>query len=217
MTSVMQGLKLNKPVYNIKPIQDSKDLVIQSVFADLGSTTVREADMKQWPIEAVFCHNDLTPRNLIISSSNSPDGNRKYGLAGIIDWETAGFYPPSYELSLQDRYLSGGNRRLSFYLLLKQCMKVLVPFTPPQVALLQAMELIFESQQRHLSEGTNIPAHIRMRFRQLLRLSRDGDPYTGLTCEAGDGPLPEFSQIDAQRLEDDVNEEMIARRQASAK
>lgn len=103
----------------------------------------------------------------------------RYSLAAIIDWELAGFYPPSYQLSLQDTYLGDGNRHLSFYLLLKQGMKDTVPLSPSQVALVRAMELMFESQYRWLSDGTNIPAHIRKRFREMLGLTRDKYPYLG--------------------------------------
>ncbi|POR35889.1 Uncharacterized protein TPAR_03923 [Tolypocladium paradoxum] len=217
LTSITQRLQLNRPFCSIEPMTDPKGLVIQSSFEDLGSTTIRDSDMEQWPNEAVFCHNDLTPRNIILQSFDAPDGNPTYKLAAIIDWEAAGFYPPSYELSLQDTYLSGGNRHISFYLLLKQRMKGLVPPSPSQIALLQAMELIFESQQKRLSEGTNIPAHIRKRFREKLRLSRHKDPYIGWTPEAQDVPLPRFSRIDGQKLEDDVVAEMVARRQSKTK
>lgn len=70
---------------------------------------INNSDIEKWPRESVFCHNDLNPRNLILRSSTASDGKSKYKLAGIIDWELAGFYPASYELSLQDTYLSGGN------------------------------------------------------------------------------------------------------------
>ena len=96
-------------------------------------------------------------------------------------------------------------------------MKDIAPPSPSQVALLRAMELIFESQQRRLSEGMNIPAHIRKRFREVLQLSRDKHPYVGWRCETEGGSLPEFSRDDAQKLEDDVVAEMIGRRQAKAK
>ncbi|KAK4040968.1 hypothetical protein C8A01DRAFT_45794 [Parachaetomium inaequale] len=173
----------------IHPIPEPKGLVIQSEFEDLGSTTVSDSDMEHWPKEAVFCHNDLTPRNLMLQPTGSAGGITSYKLAAIIDWELAGFYPPSYQLSLQDTYLSGGNRHLSFYLLLKERLK---DITPPS------------------------PSHLR-RFGEMLGLSRDEDPYVGWKCEAGAASPPEFSREDAQRLEDDVVAEMIRRRQAKAK
>ena len=217
LSSIEQSRKLQRPFYTIQPIADPKGLTIGSIFEDIGSIIVSDSDMEQWPKEAVYCHNDLTPRNLILQLSNSPGGTTKYKLAAIVDWELAGFYPPSYQLSLQDTYLSGSNRHLSFYLLLKEQMKDVAPPSPSQVALLQAMELLFESQQRLLSEGTNIPAHIRKRFREVLRLSRDKHPYVGWKCDIEGGALPEFLRDDAQKLEDDVVAEMAGRRQATAK
>jgi hypothetical protein len=79
------------------------------------------------------------------------------------------------------------------------------------------MELMFESQQRKLSEGTNIPANIRKKFMVKLHLIRDKSPYTGWTREAQEEPQPEFSRIDVEKLEDDVIEEMVVRRQSKAK
>ncbi|KAF1952418.1 hypothetical protein CC80DRAFT_452161 [Byssothecium circinans] len=217
LASIEQRTKLRTPFCTIEPIADPKGLIIKSSFEDVGSITVSDADMEQWPKEAVFCHNDLTPRNLILQPSGSPSGKTRYKLAAIIDWEVAGFYPPSYQLSLQDTYLGGGNQHFSFYLLLKEGMKDIAPPSPSQIALLRAMELIFESQQRRLLEGMNIPAHIRKRFRQVLRLSRDKDPYVGWKCEPKEGLLPEFSRDDGQKLEDDVVAEIIGGRQAKLK
>lgn len=190
LTSIEQRLTLKKSFWTVQPTADPKGIIITSDFEDIGSTRVTDSDMEQWPKEAVFCHNDLTPRNLMLRSIQGPDGNLRYSLAAIIDWELAGFYPTSYQPSLQDTYLSGGNRHLSFYLLLKQGMKDTVPLSPSQVALVRAMELMFESQHRWLSDGTNIPAHIRKRFREMLGLTRDKHPYVGWTCETGGGPVP---------------------------
>lgn len=209
LTSIAQRLQLKRPFYSMQLTADGKGLVIQSSFEYLGSATISDSNIEQWPQEAVFCHNDLTPGNILLQSV--PDASPRYKLAAIIDWETAGFYPPSYELSLQDTYLSCGNQRLSFYLLLKQRMKDLVPRSPSQIALLHAMELLFESRQEMLAEGTNVPAHMRRRFRERLQLSRDEDPYIGWKPEQG---APGFSRADGQKLEDDVVAEMIARRQS---
>ncbi|KAK3313327.1 hypothetical protein B0H66DRAFT_642897 [Apodospora peruviana] len=95
---------------------------------------------------------------------------------------------------------------------------MMAPPSPSQIALLRALELIIESQQRRLLEGTNIPAHIRKRFMEVLRLFRDKHPYMGWKCEAleGGSPLPELSRDDSQKLEDDVVGDMIGRKQAKA-
>jgi len=214
LNSIMERRKLKKPFYTTEPIVNSGDLRMQSSSVELGPTVINKSDIDKWPAEAVLCHNDPSPRNLILRSHPSLDGKSNYKLAGIIDWELAGFYPAAYELSLQDTYLSGANRHVSFYLLLKAQMKNVVPRSSSQVVLLQAMELIFESQQRLLLEGNNIPAHIRKRFMNNSRLARNNDPYVGWTRSLQDGPFPEYSSAAMQKLEDDVVQEMVARRKS---
>lgn len=214
LDSIIERRKLKKPFCSIESIINSQDIRIQSSFKELGSIVIYNFDINKWPGEAVFCHNDLNPHNLILQSRVSLDGKSKYKLAGIIDWELAGFYPASYELSLQDTYLSGANRHISFYLLLKEQMKNFVPRSSSQIMLLQAMELIFESRQRLLLDGTNIPAHIRKRFMEKSKLTRDNDPYAGWTRSPHDGPFPEYSNADVQKLEDDVVEEMVTRKKS---
>jgi thiamine kinase-like enzyme len=61
----------------MEPITNPQGLVIQSNFEGPQSTTVMDSDMEQWPQEAVFCHNDLTLRNLILKASEGPDGNTR--------------------------------------------------------------------------------------------------------------------------------------------
>jgi hypothetical protein len=133
-----------------------------------------------------------------------------YRLAGIIDSESAGFYPASYELSVQDTYLGGGNRHISFYLLLKEHMASLVPRHFSQFVLLRANEIIWETQQRYFFEGTNIPAHVRMRFLDMGRLIKDGDPYIG--WRRIEGQVIEFDNTTFQELENDAVEQTIAKR-----
>ncbi|OHE97904.1 hypothetical protein CORC01_06767 [Colletotrichum orchidophilum] len=209
--AITKRLELKKPFYTITPIATPGDIVIKSHYEDLGSVTLGKSSIEQWEHEAVFCHNDLTPRNIIVRPYDSPDGSSNYKLSAIIDWEISGFYPASYELSLQDTYLSGANRLISFYLLLKRQMKDLVPHSSSQISLLQTMELLFESRQRRLVEGSNIPAVIRQRFVQRLQLRRDEDPYIGWVPEDEGAAQPVFSRADAQSLEDDVVAEIIGR------
>jgi hypothetical protein len=193
LQSIMTRRKLKKPFCTIECVGDSQDMSIKSSFEELGSITINKSDIEQWPGEAVFCHNDPTPRNIIVQRLASSDGTKKSKLAGIIDWKLAGFYPASYELSLQDAYL-GANRHASFYLLWKEHMKELVPRKSSQIVLLQSIELIFESQQRLLANGTNVPAHIRKRFLEYEKLTRDQDPYVGWARRKEDGPFPVYSR-----------------------
>lgn len=217
LSSFMERQKLKTPFCTIHSTVDSQDIRVQSSFKDLGSILISHSDIDKWPGEARFCHNDLTPRNLIVTPHASTDGKSKYKLAAIIDWELAGFYPASYQLSLQDEYLSAGNRHISFYLLLKEHMEKIVPRSSSQIALWNTMELIFESRYRRLIDGNNIPAHIRKRFIELFKLTRNSDPYLGWSRIPQDGPFPECSSADMEKLEDEVIEEVLSRRKAAAK
>ncbi|KAK1990902.1 hypothetical protein LX36DRAFT_591661 [Colletotrichum falcatum] len=214
--AVAKRLELKRPFCTTTPSTTSGDVVVQSHYQDLGSVKLEKSSMERWGQEAVLCHNDLTPRNIIVRPRGSGDGGADYQLSALIDWELSGFYPASYELGLQDSYLGGANRLVSFYSLLKRRMRDLVPPSPPQVSLLRAMEVLFESRQRRLLEGSNIPAHIRQRFMQRLQLRRDEDPYLGWVARDQGAAQLAFSRADAQGLEDEVVAEMVARRKAKA-
>ncbi|TVY26585.1 hypothetical protein LHYA1_G004531 [Lachnellula hyalina] len=214
--AMIERRKLKKPFCCMEPLVDSQGIRIRSSFEELGSTVINNSAIEKWPGEAVLCHNDLNPRNLILRSCVTSDGKSEYKLAGIIDWELAGFYPASYELSMQDTYLGNANRHVSFYMLLKQKMRNLVPRSSSQMILSQAMELVFESQQRLLLDGNNIGAHIRKRFIEYLMLELDDDPCIGWTRSPQAGPLLEYSSAAFQKLENDVIEEMVAKRKAKA-
>lgn len=41
----------------------------------------------------MLCHNDLGPQNIFVDPNT-------FRIVGIIDWEFAGFFPPSFELPL---------------------------------------------------------------------------------------------------------------------
>lgn len=216
LDAIMEKRKLKRPFCTMEPIDNSHDVSIQSSFEDMGSIVIKNADFGKWQGESVLCHNDLTPRNLILRSRASVDGKSSYKLAGIIDWELAGFYPPAYELCMQDTYFSA-DRHISFYLLLKHHMKNIVPRSSSQIALVQAMSLIYESQQRLLFNGNNIPAQIRMRVIESSKLTRDNDPFVGWTRISQDEPLFEFSSAAFEKLVDDLVKEMVARRESKAK
>ncbi|KXH54994.1 hypothetical protein CNYM01_03394 [Colletotrichum nymphaeae SA-01] len=245
----------------------SGGIVVKSRYSDLGFAKVEKSYLEEWYREAVLCHNDLNPLNIIVrrprnsssvpgsvpgsgpgfasasasfsdygsdSSSDSDSGSDSdsdygsdsdsdsaatnetsdYKLSAIIDWELSGFYPPSYELSLQDTYLSGANRLFSFYSLLKTQMKNVVPRSPSQVSLLQAMQLLFESRQRRLRQGNNIPAIIRERFLQRLQLRRDEDPYLGWVPNDDQAARRVLSLADVLNIEREVVAEREARREA---
>jgi hypothetical protein len=45
----------------------------------------------------VFTHADLNPRNILVERMSNPAGDRRWRLSGIVDWETAGYYPEYWD------------------------------------------------------------------------------------------------------------------------
>ncbi|KAI5456808.1 hypothetical protein BGZ63DRAFT_366308 [Mariannaea sp. PMI_226] len=45
----------------------------------------------------VFTHGDLNPRNIMVERIRYPVGARQWRLSGIVDWETAGYYPDYWD------------------------------------------------------------------------------------------------------------------------
>ncbi|PMD32229.1 hypothetical protein L207DRAFT_610250 [Hyaloscypha variabilis F] len=212
LNALLEKRTIRKPFCSVITSSNGQDTIVESNFKDLGSLIIKGSETSAWVNDAVFCHNDLTPRNILIQTTVDKNGVPSYKLAGIIDWELSGFYPASYELSLQDTYLSLANRHISFYLLLKENMAKLAPRAASQVVLMRAMELIYESQQRCLLEGTSISAHIRKQFLVIGQLVKDEDPYLGWT--RAEGPTVDIDKTTFQRLEDEAIEQMQAKKRA---
>ena len=92
-------------------------------------------------------------------------------------------------------------------------MKDIVPRPPSQLALLKAMDLIWDSQQRQLFKGYNIPAHIRNRFFITAKLVKDEDPCVG--WQGADGSALKYSRAGLEKLEDEVIEDILPKRDAA--
>lgn len=45
----------------------------------------------------VFTHADLNPRNILVDQIVQSDGSISWGVTGIVDWETAGYYPEYWD------------------------------------------------------------------------------------------------------------------------
>ncbi|OAR02926.1 hypothetical protein LLEC1_05528 [Akanthomyces lecanii] len=216
LDKILESRKLWSPFCHIKRDENRGTATIHSRFSDLGSLTIHQHEMSQWVEQAVLCHNDLTPKNILLKkvSGNSSEDEAGYRLAGIIDWENGGLYPAAYEAQIQDTYLPSNNRHVSFYMMMKEGMGPLIPRNNAQEDLLRAMELIYESQQRHLFEGGNIPGRIRQRFLSRYNLARHSDPFAGWTIEVDD--LLRCDANAVQRIEDQVVAEYLARQAAGA-
>jgi thiamine kinase-like enzyme len=227
LNAIMERTKIKTPFCSLDSPPNTQQTTVHSTHKDLGSLTIAHTDMSKWPLEAVFCHNDITPRNIILRLQSAPSealsGSSQYKVAGIIEWDLAGFYPPSYELSLQDTHLPTRNRHVSFYLLLREYMKNTVPTLDPQVALLKAMELVFESQQRCLWEGCDMEARIRRRFFDEVGLRKNGTPFAGWVVGDGESSLVGHRRVAYENMVEEVvvgmdeERERKARRRKSTK
>lgn len=46
---------------------------------------------------SLFAHADLNPRNILVDQTVQSDGTVAWNITGIVDWETAGYYPEYWE------------------------------------------------------------------------------------------------------------------------
>lgn len=51
----------------------------------------------------IYTHADLNPRNILVDRFRQEDGSMRWGISGIIDWETAGFFPEYWDYT-KSRY-----------------------------------------------------------------------------------------------------------------
>lgn len=47
--------------------------------------------------KVVFTHAEMNPRNIMVDRSVRPDRTLDWSLSGIVDWESAGYYPEYWE------------------------------------------------------------------------------------------------------------------------
>ena len=186
---------------------EGEGVTTKSVYEDLGSLHITKANHQSWRNEAVFCHNDLNPRNIMVQKACSPSGTLEYQLVAIIDWEMAGFFPFAYELGLQNTYLGSVIWSYSMYMLFRKHARQSISFnTPSQVSLLQAMNLIFDSQQKCLSG--NVGAAIRRKWYAREKLVKAPCVFDGWVRAPDAGEIPQFKPEDKQKLIDDVLRDM---------
>ncbi|MCJ1237478.1 hypothetical protein MMC14_005464 [Varicellaria rhodocarpa] len=209
LDSILKYRKIKKTFCTIVPDTDGEGegITTKSAYEELGSLHIAKADHQSWQNETVFCHNDLNPRNIMVQKTYSPSGTPEYQLAAIIDWEMAGFFPFAYELGLQNTYLGCVIWSYSMYTLFRKHAREKINFnTPSQASLLQAMDLIFDSQQKCLSG--NVGAAIRRKWYAREKLVKATCVFDGWVRAPDTGELPQFKPEDEQKLIDDVLREM---------
>jgi hypothetical protein len=98
-------------------------ITLQSAYEDIGRIDLSHSELDELQHHTVFCHNDLEPRNILVRKASSG----KYELAGVIDWEMAGFFPFAYEYGLKDTVLGTSNLSFSWYTMFKNQTSHLLP------------------------------------------------------------------------------------------
>ena len=202
LDGTLEYRKIKTQFCTIESDVDGDSLSVRSFHEALGSKQISRTEYQSWQSQAVFCHNDLHPGNIIVQQVHPTNWSQGYKLVAIIDWEIAGFFPFAYELSLQDTLLGTGNMFYSWYkLFTKHAQKQLSFDKASQASLLQAMNLIFDSQQKCLVR--NIPACIRRKWLGREKLVRATNIFDGWERRSDAGEVPQFTAEDNQKLEDD--------------
>jgi aminoglycoside/choline kinase family phosphotransferase len=158
--------------------------------------------------DTVFCHCDLEPRNILVRRSTTPDRGRSYyEVAAIIDWEMAGIFPRGYEYAMKDTFLGVANQSFTWYLLFRQKAVPDIPASTPCARFMHGIDIINNSYQKQLFDGSNVGAHIRQRWLAREQLERPSGVISGWLRKPG-VVVPRFTRKDDQGLVDEVLREL---------
>lgn len=69
LDAIMQRWNLDEPLCDVEKDDGLKSITIKSRFHDLGSVTIGQHEMDQWLEQAVLCHNDLSPNNVMLKEA----------------------------------------------------------------------------------------------------------------------------------------------------
>lgn len=134
-------------------LETENGVVLQSAYEDIGQVELFQSDLDEHQRQIVFCHNDLEPRNILVTEA-SPE---RYELAGVIDWEMAIFFPFAYEHGYKDTDLGYSNLFISWYTMFKNQTAHLLPQAEGYEKLIKALQIIDKSdrscEQKHRQEG----------------------------------------------------------------
>ncbi|KAJ5950051.1 hypothetical protein N7454_001635 [Penicillium verhagenii] len=183
--------------------RDIKDL-LKSKYDDIGQIELSHSDLDELQRHVVFCHNDLEPRNILVRES--PSGN--YELAGIIDWEMAGFFPFAYEYGLKDTILGSNNLYFSWYALFKKRASYLLPQTECHTKLIRAIRIIEKSKKRGMARNVGVQVQAKWIQREKVEESSDiREGWVRKPLEAGK-IIQVFTKEDMEELQNEVLKEL---------
>ncbi|KAJ5096725.1 hypothetical protein N7456_007446 [Penicillium angulare] len=190
------------PGYKI--LENVWGILIQSEYDDIGNITLSHSDLEELQTRVVFCHNDLEPRNILVREIYPG----AYRLAGIIDWEMAGFFPFAYEYGFKDVYLGCQNLYFSWYAMFKREASYLLPVNPCHTKFIRAIQIMEESKKRPLTRIVGVRVQAKWIQRERIEESiiiREG--WVRKPLEAGERHKI-FDKEDMEELENEVLSEL---------
>lgn len=172
---------------------------------------IGQAELESLGQQAVLCHNDLEPRNLLVRHVHSDDGSLHYDLTAIIDWEMAGFFPFAYEYSMKDSLLGSSNTCYSWYSLFKQRTAPLLPVEQmprSRMLFMQAMALIQQLGKHKSKQKKNVGILFREKWIRREQLVLGASLWSGWVRRPDATAIRAYGKEDNRLLEEEVLEEL---------
>ncbi|KAJ6183722.1 hypothetical protein N7519_005023 [Penicillium mononematosum] len=129
----------------------------------------------------------------------------KIELAGVIDWEMAGFFPFAYEYGVKDTSLGCENLYFSWYTMFKGKASYLLPQTECHTKFIQAVRIIEKSKKKAMSR--NVGVRVQATWIQREKVEESSDIREGWIRKAGEKSQV-FTKEDMQELENEVLKEL---------
>jgi hypothetical protein len=174
----VQDHKELKPQATSSVIEGPGGITIKSALSELGEITFSDGDLAALESDAVLCHSDMEPCNILvrrIADTNATDP--QYEVAAIIDWEMAGFFPFAFEIAFKDVELGSSNLHLDWYTLFKARTQTLIVPGENSTKLIKAVRLIVDSRCMQWKKKVGVEFTRRWIKQEGLELHRN--PYLG--------------------------------------
>ena len=182
---------------------------------------IRAQELESLQRQAVLCHNDLEPRNILVRpvdvtvDDNGSPSIQRYELAAIIDWEMAGFLPFAYEYVAKDAFLGCKNLSFSWYTLFKSRTAPLFPGEVGQSSLLLSqrsqtlfMEAMDWIQRSKVPNRRDVGALFRERWIQREQLVPGHWSGSGWVRRSDARDVRVYRKEDDEALEREVSNEL---------
>ena len=209
-----------------EPSDENNGILVTSTDTEIPTVLhIGSKELESLQRQAVLCHNDLEPRNLLVrpvhvgdGSVHVGDGSVHYDLAAIIDWEMAGFFPFAYECITKDALLGSSNTSFDWYSLFKRRTAPLLPAVESpaqqsssrssQMLFIEAMDLIQRRVHIKGQEGRNVGAWFREFWIHREQLVPGAFPGSGWVRWPDASGVRVYRKEDNELLEEEVLKEL---------